>query len=67
MRWFSRGEETRRCYWRPRRLTYLQAIAIGIAQGITELFSISSLGHCVLPELLGWDTLFTCAAVGIET
>jgi undecaprenyl-diphosphatase len=41
-------------------LTYLQAIVIGILQGITELFPISSLGHSVLiPELLGWDKLVT--------
>jgi len=41
-------------------LTYLQAIVIGIAQGVTELFPISSLGHSVLlPELLGWDRLVT--------
>ncbi len=40
-------------------LTYLQAIVIGIVQGITELFP-SSLGHSVLlPELLGWDKLVT--------
>ena len=39
-------------------LTYLQAIVVGIVQGITELFPISSLGHSVLlPELLGWDKL----------
>ncbi|HXY95150.1 MAG TPA: undecaprenyl-diphosphate phosphatase [Acidimicrobiia bacterium] len=41
-------------------LTYFQAIVIGILQGITELFPISSLGHSVLvPELLGWDKLVT--------
>jgi undecaprenyl-diphosphatase len=41
-------------------LTYLQAIVIGIVQGVTELFPISSLGHSVLlPELLGWDRLVT--------
>src|SRR5690242_21500068 len=41
-------------------LTYLQAIVIGIVQGITELFPVSSLGHSVLlPELLGWDKLVT--------
>jgi undecaprenyl-diphosphatase len=41
-------------------LTYLQAIVIGVVQGITELFPISSLGHSVLlPELLGWDKLVT--------
>jgi undecaprenyl-diphosphatase len=39
-------------------LTYLQAIVIGILQGVTELFPISSLGHAVLvPELFGWDKL----------
>src|SRR6266567_391373 len=37
-------------------LTYLQAIALGALQGVTELFPISSLGHSViLPKLLGWD------------
>ncbi len=41
-------------------LTYLQAIVIGLLQGFTELFPISSLGHAVLvPELLGWDKLVT--------
>src|SRR5262245_27613481 len=41
-------------------LSYFQAIVIGIVQGITELFPISSLGHSVLvPELLGWDKLVT--------
>lgn len=34
----------------------LQAIAIAIVQGATELFPISSLGHAVvLPALLGWS------------
>jgi undecaprenyl-diphosphatase len=42
------------------KLTYLQAIVIGLLQGVTELFPISSLGHSVLvPELLGWDKLVT--------
>jgi undecaprenyl-diphosphatase len=37
-------------------LTYAQAIILGILQGVTELFPISSLGHSViLPKLLGWD------------
>jgi undecaprenyl-diphosphatase len=37
-------------------LSYFQAIVIGILQGITELFPISSLGHSVLiPAWLGWD------------
>jgi len=36
-------------------ISYLQAIAIGLLQGITELFPVSSLGHSVLlPALLGW-------------
>src|SRR5579864_6159229 len=37
-------------------LTYLQAIILGLIQGITELFPISSLGHTViLPAILGWN------------
>ena len=37
-------------------LTYLQAIVIGLLQGVTELFPISSLGHSVLvPAWLGGD------------
>lgn len=39
-------------------LTYGQAIVMGVLQGVTELFPISSLGHSVLlPSLLGWDDL----------
>src|SRR2546427_11522897 len=39
-------------------MSYLQAIVIGLLQGVTELFPISSLGHSVLvPAWLGWDTL----------
>jgi undecaprenyl-diphosphatase len=41
-------------------LTYLQAVVIGLIQGITELFPISSLGHVVLvPAWLGgsWAAL----------
>lgn len=35
---------------------YGQAILLGLLQGVTELFPISSLGHSViLPQLLGWD------------
>ncbi|HEX5295345.1 MAG TPA: undecaprenyl-diphosphate phosphatase, partial [Streptosporangiaceae bacterium] len=33
---------------RAMHLTYLQAVVIGLLQGITELFPISSLGHVVL-------------------
>jgi undecaprenyl-diphosphatase len=37
-------------------ITYGQAIVLGLLQGVTELFPISSLGHSViLPSLLGWD------------
>src|SRR5207244_3676756 len=37
-------------------ITYFQAIVIGLLQGMTELFPISSLGHAViLPKLLGWN------------
>jgi undecaprenyl-diphosphatase len=36
-------------------LTFFQAIVLGVLQGVTELFPISSLGHSViLPQLLGW-------------
>jgi undecaprenyl-diphosphatase len=39
-------------------LTYLQSIIIGLLQGVTELFPVSSLGHSViLPSLLGWTEL----------
>jgi undecaprenyl-diphosphatase len=37
-------------------ISYFQAIVIGILQGVTELFPISSLGHSVLiPAWFGWD------------
>ena len=37
-------------------LTYVQAIVLGLVQGVTELFPVSSLGHSViLPTLLGWQ------------
>ncbi len=36
-------------------ITIFQAIVIGLIQGFTELFPISSLGHSVvIPQLLGW-------------
>jgi undecaprenyl-diphosphatase len=39
-------------------ISYFQAIVIGLFQGVTELFPISSLGHSVLlPELFGWHNL----------
>src|SRR5437764_5103963 len=35
-------------------LTYPEAIVIGLLQGVTELFPVSSLGHSVLiPALIG--------------
>jgi undecaprenyl-diphosphatase len=39
-------------------LSYFQAIVLGVLQGITELFPVSSLGHTVLfPTLFGWNSL----------
>src|SRR5947209_3425713 len=39
-------------------ITYFQAIVLGVLQGITELFPISSLGHTVIyPNLFGWDNI----------
>lgn len=37
-------------------ITYLQALILGVLQGVSELFPISSLGHSVIiPRLLGWS------------
>jgi undecaprenyl-diphosphatase len=37
-------------------ITYFQAIIIGLLQGVSELFPVSSLGHSViLPKLVGWN------------
>ena len=39
-------------------LTYFQAVVLGVLQGVTELFPVSSLGHTVLfPTLFGWNEL----------
>jgi undecaprenyl-diphosphatase len=39
-------------------ISYLQAIILGILQGVTELFPVSSLGHTVLfPTLFGWNSV----------
>jgi undecaprenyl-diphosphatase len=39
-------------------LSFFRAIVIGLFQGVTELFPVSSLGHSVLiPAVLGWDSL----------
>ena len=39
-------------------ISYFQAVVIGLLQGVTELFPVSSLGHSVLiPALFGWHGL----------
>ncbi len=39
-------------------ITTFQAIVLGVLQGVTELFPVSSLGHTVLfPTLFGWDNI----------
>jgi undecaprenyl-diphosphatase len=39
-------------------LSYFQAVVIGLLQGVSELFPVSSLGHSVLvPQLFGWHNL----------
>ncbi len=39
-------------------MDYFQAIVLGLLQGVTELFPVSSLGHSViLPQLLGWTSV----------
>lgn len=39
-------------------ITYLQALILGIIQGVTELFPISSLGHSVLvANLFNWNNI----------
>src|SRR2546423_8341213 len=46
-------------------LTYLEAAVVGLIQGVTELFRISSLGHNVLlPAIIGgsWATDLNVAA-----
>ena len=46
-------------------LSFFQAIVIGLIQGVTELFPISSLGHSVLvPYLFGWHTLVSSQSNG---
>ncbi len=37
-------------------ITYFQSVVLGLLQGVSELFPISSLGHTViLPSLFGWN------------
>ena len=46
-------------------ISYLQAVVIGLLQGVTELFPVSSLGHSVLvPAFIGgsWEALVTQSA-----
>ena len=48
-------------------ISYLQATVLGLVQGVTELFPISSLGHSVLvPAWIGgsWQDLVTQSASG---
>jgi undecaprenyl-diphosphatase len=42
----------------PDPVTTFQAVVLGLLQGVTELFPVSSLGHTVLfPTLFGWHRL----------
>jgi undecaprenyl-diphosphatase len=44
-------------------ITFFQAIILGLIQGVTELFPISSLGHSVLvPALFGWHNIVSSEA-----
>jgi undecaprenyl-diphosphatase len=46
-------------------LTFFQAIVVGLIQGVSELFPVSSLGHSVLlPALFGWHNLVTDQSQG---
>jgi len=39
-------------------LSYFQSVVMGLLQGVTELFPVSSLGHSVIfPTLFGWTDL----------
>ena len=56
--WFRSAPEDarRRCVILASLITYPRAIILGLLQGVSELFPISSLGHAViLPRLLGWN------------
>jgi len=42
----------------PHNLTWFQAAVVGLVQGVTELFPLSSLGHSVLlPAVFGWHNV----------
>ena len=44
-------------------MTFFQAIVLGVIQGVTELFPVSSLGHSViLPALFGWNDVVAAQA-----
>jgi undecaprenyl-diphosphatase len=51
-------------------ISYWQAVVLGLLQGVSELFPVSSLGHSViLPKLVGWhihqnDSFFLTFLVG---
>jgi undecaprenyl-diphosphatase len=46
-------------------ISYFQAAVIGLLQGVTELFPVSSLGHSVLvPAWIGWDELVSAQSQG---
>ena len=53
-------------------ISYFQAIVLGLLQGVSELFPISSLGHAVIaPRLFGWnihqnDTFFLTFLVAVH-
>ncbi len=44
-------------------MSYFQAIILGLLQGVSELFPVSSLGHSVIvPQLLGWNDVVAAQA-----
>jgi undecaprenyl-diphosphatase len=46
-------------------LSFFRAIVVGLLQGVTELFPISSLGHSVLvPSLFGWHDMVKGQSAG---
>src|SRR5450755_111810 len=53
-------------------ISYFQAAVLGLLQGFSELFPISSLGHAVvLPRVFGWnihqnDTFFISFLVAVH-
>ena len=42
----------------PSKITFFQAVLLGLLQGVSELFPVSSLGHAVIfPALFNWHNL----------